>query len=199
MEERPATKRQLWALFLASKKNGIARDYRKDNLSMAEAGRLLRELNAKADSANDKKKSLEKEFIEFMGEKMQGIISTAKDAARIESVVEDDPSLLGEGKKGNRYSFFGYGCGITVISYDKRSRIGKEISELSDKHRMTTFLSMFEKGFTKEQLRHYESVGFPLQAMYYQDIRVSGGYESAVAAFMEKKGVRNVRTRTYYD
>ena len=96
-------------------------------------------------------------------------------------------------------AFFGFGCGITIIKYDKRSKVGKQIEELGNKHRTTTFLDMFLKAFTPKQIAYYESVGFPLSAMYYQDIRISGAYKNSVASFMTHKGVKNVRTQTFDD
>ena len=64
---------------------------------------------------------------------------------------------------------------------------------------MTTFLKMFLKGFTAKEIKYFENVGCPLQAMYHQDIKITAAYEHAVARFMTKQGVKNVRCRTYDD
>ena len=64
---------------------------------------------------------------------------------------------------------------------------------------MTTFLKLFLKGFTAKEIKYFENVGFPLQAMYCQDIKITAAYEHAVASFMTKQGVKNVRCRTYDD
>lgn len=214
---KPATKKQLWALYVASKKNGQPHDYRTDNLTMQQASALLQGFNAKTAIAkigvNDtpnakvqhptkhisKSKQLENDFTAYMEKKMQGIIATAKQAIQIKSVVEDDKEIFTNKKDRKQFAFFGFGCGITVIQYDKRSKKGKQIEELASKHHFTTFLNMFLKGFTKEQIAYFDKVGFPLSAMFMQDIRISGAYESAVASFMIEQGVKNVRTRTFDD
>ncbi len=149
-------------------------------------------------SVRSKKPTLEQEFISYMEDEIQGIINTCKEAIQIKSVVEDDPNFTDK-KDRKQYAFFGFGCGFTIIDFDKRSKKGKLIKELSSKHRMTTFLNMFLKGFTAKEIKYFENVGFPLQAMYCQDIKISSAYEYAVASFMRKQGVKNVICRTYDD
>lgn len=208
--ERPASKKQLWALYCLTKK-----DYRGQGLTMFEASKLIVQFNAskvvskigvnntpnqvKKTLAKPKKPTLEQEFITYMTEQMQGIIATCKQAIKIKSVVEDDPTLFSNKKDRKQYAFFGFGCGVTIIDFDKRSKKGKLIKELSSKHQMTTFLKLFLKGFTAKEIKYFENVGFPLQAMYCQDIKITETYERAVASFMTKQGVKNVRCRTFVD
>lgn len=197
--ERPATRKQLWAIYCMSKV-----DYRGKDLTRLDASNLIQRLKAEKgtesteNAPKPKKKTLEKEFIEYMTDKMQGVINTAKEALQVKSVIETDP-MFTDKKNMKSYAFFGFGCGITIIDFDKRSKVGKEIKELGSKHRMTTFLNMFLKAFTQKEINYYQSVGCPLSAIYYQDIRINGAYEHAVADFMEMKGVKNVRTRTFDD
>ena len=197
--ERPATRKQLWAIYCLSKV-----DYRGKDLTRLDASVLIQRLKAEKNTESTenapkaKKQTLEQEFIDFMTDKMQGVINTAKEALQIKSVVETDP-MFTDKKNMKSYAFFGFGCGITIIDFDKRSKVGKKIKELGSKHRMTTFLNMFLKAFTQKEINYYKSVGCPLSAIYYQDIRINGAYEHAVADFMEMKGVKNVRTRTFDD
>ena len=208
--ERPASKKQLWALYCLTKK-----DYRKQDLTMLDASKLIEQFNAskvvskmgvndtpnqvRKTSVKTKKPTLEQEFISYMEEKIQGIIAICRQAIQIRSVVEDDPTFFPNKKDKKQFAFFGFGCGITIIDYDKRSKKGKFIEELSSKHHMTTFLKMFLKGCTTKEIKYFENVGFSLQAMYYQDIKISAAYEHAVASFMTKQGVKNVRCRTFDD
>lgn len=201
--ERPATKKQLWALYCLTKK-----DYRGQDLTMMDASSLIKRMQAEKNSKPStqkvsqkvsKEKKLEKEFIDYMTKEMEGVINTAKECLQIKSVVEDDPSIFTDEKKRQKYVFFGFGCGFTIIYFDKRSKVGKQIEELGKKHRMTTFLNMFLKAFTKKEIEYYESVGSPLSAIYYQDIRINSAYQHAVSSFMTHKGVKNVYTRTFDD
>jgi hypothetical protein len=197
--ERPATRKQLWAIYCLSKK-----DYRGQDLTMLDASVLIKRLqgekstNSTAKKSLTKEQKLEKEFISYMTDKMQGVIATAKEALQIKSVIETDP-MFTDPKKMKQYAFFGFGCGISVINFDKRSKVGAQIKELGSKHRMSTFLKMFLKAFTAKEIKYFESVGCPLSAIYYQDIRINGAYEHAVASFMESKGVKNVRVQTFDD
>jgi hypothetical protein len=206
---RAATRKQLWALYCITKK-----DYRNENLTMQQASEMIEKFNAAKVVGNigvnnmptstkvvakPSKPTLEQEFISYMTERMHGVIAVCKDAIKIKSVVEDDATIFTDASKRNKYAFFGFGCGISIIKFDKRSKLGKTILELGAKHRNTTFLQMFLKGFTKEQINYFHEVGFPLEAMYNQDIRISGKYENAVADFMREKGVKNVHVHTYYD
>lgn len=198
--EKLATRKQLWAIYCLSKK-----DYRGQDLTRLDASNLIQRLKAEKD-ANEtqsapkpKKTSLEQEFLEYMTDKMQSVISTAKKALEIKSVVEDDPTIFTDEKKRQKYMFFGFGCGITIIDFDKRSKVGKQIKELSAKHQMTTFMSLFLNAFTKKEQDYFASVGAPLTAIYAQDIAINNTYDSAVAQFMRNKGVKNVIVRNYYD
>lgn len=197
--ERAATKKQLWALYCITKK-----DYRNEGLTMLDASKLIAQLNEnkganKVVKVAKAKPSIEQEFISYMTDKLQGVINICKDAIKIKSVVEDDPTIFTDESKRQKYAFFGYGCGISIITYDKRSKLGNDIIELSNKHRNTTFLNVFLKGFTTKQITYFENIGFPLQAMYNQDIRIGAAYERAVAEFMRSKGVKKVCVRTYDD
>lgn len=198
--EKLATRKQLWAIYCLSKK-----DYRGQNLTRSDASNLIQRLKAEKD-ANEaqntpkpKKITLEQEFIDYMTDKMQGVISTAKKALQIKSIVEDDPNIFTDKKKRQKYAFFGFGCGITIIDFDKRSKVGKQIKELSAKHQMTTFMNLFLNAFTKKEQNYFASVGAPLTAIYAQDIAINNTYDSAVAQFMRNKGVKNVIVRNYYD
>lgn len=198
---KPASRKQLWALYCLTKK-----DYRGESLTMGEASKLIEKFNAEkvvgkigVNDTPNAKKTLESEFIEYMSKRIDGIIATARQALKLKSVVEDDPMLSTDKKDRNQYAFFGFGCGISIIEFDKRSKVGKQIEELSRKHRMTTFLKMFLKGFTAKEIRYMESVGFPLSAMYYQDYQIGRSYMGAVMSFMEMKGVKNLHVKTFDD
>ena len=193
--ERPATRKQLWAIFCLSKK-----DYRGQDLTRLDASKLIQQLQAEKASKPTKPKTttLEQEFLDYMTDKMQYVINTAKQALQIKSVVETDDNL--KDKNNNEsYAFFGFGCGCSIIEFDKRSKVGKQIKELADKHHYTTFETIFLKAFTPKEINYFKKIGCPLTAIYAQDIEINRSYTSAVVTFMERKGVKNVRIKTFYD
>ena len=126
--ERPASKKQLWALYCLTKK-----DYRGQGLTMFDASKLIEQFNAskvvskigvndtpnqvKQTSVRSKKQTLEQQFIAYMTEQMQGIIATCKEAIKVKSVVEDDPAFTPNKKDRKQYAFFGFGCGFTIIDW----------------------------------------------------------------------------------
>jgi len=190
--EKAATKRQLWALFCITK-----RDYRNDNLTMSQASELIQKLGKGGKSQAHKTNKLETEYLDFMREQSKGWIATARKALNIQSVVEDDPRFT-DPKKCKKYAFFGYGCGISVINFDKRSKVGKRIMELRAKHRHT-IEQMFLNGFTKTEQKYYANLGCPLLALFTQDIRISRDYVQSIASFMQMHNVKNVELRTFVD
>ena len=127
--ERPASKKQLWALYCLTKN-----DYRGQGLTMFDASKLIEQFNAskvvskigvndtpnqvKQTSVRSKKQTLEQQFIAYMTEQMQGIIATCKEAIKLKSVVEDDPAFTPNKKDRKQYAFFGFGCGFTIIDFD---------------------------------------------------------------------------------
>ena len=197
--ERPATKKQLWALYCLTKQ-----DYRGQDLTMLDASILIERCNKqgsvkKSKQVKNEVSALEKDFIEYMSGKIEDMIATARNAIKIKSVVEDDEKFFPNKKDRKQYAFFGYGCGITIIKYDKRSKIGKEIESLSSKHHLSTFLNLFLKGFSAKEIKYFENVGCPLSALFCQDYQISRSYESAVASYMIKRGVKNVHIQTFDD
>ena len=193
--ERPATRKQLWAIFCLSKK-----DYRGQDLTRLDASKLIQQLQEEKASKPTKPKTttLEQEFLDYMTDKMQYVINTAKQALQIKSVVETDDNLKDK-NNNEKYAFFGFGCGCSIIEFDKRSKVGKQIKELADKHHYTTFETIFLKAFTPKEINYFKRIGCPLTAIYAQDIEINRSYTSAVVTFMERKGVKNVRTKTFYD
>ncbi len=192
--EKLATKRQLWALFCITKN-----DYRNANLTMSQASELIKKYGNKQQpkAQTQKVDKLEEEYLAYMKKQCQSWIAIARKALNIQSVVEDDPRFT-DPKKCKKYNFFGYGCGISIINFDKRSKVGKRIMELRAKHRHT-IEQMFLNGFTKTEQRYYEKLGCPLLALFTQDIRISRDYVQSIASFMQMHNVKNVELRTFVD
>ena len=209
-ENASATNKQLFALYVMSKKLGNTTDYRNANLTRKQASEMIAEFKTKLEGANilsskpkkaklSKEQALKKEFLAHMENNVvPRLIEQARANMGIKSVVEDDPSIFKDPSKRKQYVFFGFGCGFADIKFDRRSKIGKLIDKFGDECRMKECLQMFLKGFTKKEINYMQSVGFPLQAMYYQDGEMARIYRSGVIDLMEKHGVKNIHLY-YYD
>lgn len=209
-ENASATNKQLFALYVMSKKLGNTTDYRNANLTRKQASEMIAEFKSKLEGANilpskqkktklSKEQALKKEFLAHMENNVvPKLIGQARTNMGIKSVVEDDPSIFKDPSKRKQYVFFGLGCGFADIKFDKRSKVGKLIDKFGNECRMKECLQMFLKGFTKKEINYMQSVGFPLQAMYYQDGEMARIYRSGVITLMEKHGVKNIHL-WYYD
>ena len=209
-ENANATNKQLFALYVMSKKLGNTTDYRNANLTRKQASEMIAEFKTKLEGTNtlpskpkktklSKEQMIKKEFLAHMENNVvPRLIAQARTNMGIKSVVEDDPSIFKDPSKRKQYVFFGFGCGFADIKFDRRSKIGKLIDKFGDECRMKECLQMFLKGFTKKEINYMQSVGFPLQAMYYQDGEMARIYRSGVIRLMEKYGVKNIHL-WYYD
>jgi hypothetical protein len=201
---KQASPRQTWVLFRIT---GI--DYRNANLTYKQADKLIKEYNAKngyqkplKTSKNEQKThtskmTLEAEFIKYITDNMYKVVEACNDEKQIKSVVKNDTKYMKD--NGKRYAFFGGGCGIVWLKYDKRCKLAKEIDELDNKHYLKTFTSIFESHFSKDVVKYHDSVGFPIGAMFQQSLQTKLAYYDIVRSFMLLKGVKKVSIEYRYD
>lgn len=212
---KPATSKQLFALWRASRANNCEHDYRKDNLTMLQASELLQKFNAnntlykpqigvnrrsitetKKMAVRANKPSLREEFISYIKECMPKIVEAAKEAMQIKSVVQNDTKFVKD--DGKRYFFMGFGCAFVWIEYDKRNKKAKEIYELSRSEHLS-FTKDFESYFDKETLNYYQKLGFPIGALFQQDEGVQNAYYYFVSEFMKQKGCKKAYVMSRLD
>ena len=183
MENSKATSRQLWALYCITKK-----DYRNENLSKEEAAKLISELGDKNYVKKAKaKKTLSEELLDYLYENFNKIFSSAVESLDYKSVVQADPKFSNDTRK---FAFIGVGCGITYPVYRKNNKKLQEIAEAAYKYRRGEILDMFMSKFTKKEVKHYENIGCPLQAIWSQDQGMQFSYWEMVQSFAESKGLK---------
>ena len=183
MENSKATSRQLWALYCITKK-----DYRNENLSKEEAAKLISELGDKNYMKKSKpKKTLSEELLDYLYENFNKIFSSAVESLDYKSVVQADPKFSNDTRK---FAFIGVGCGITYPVYRKNNKKLQEIAEAAYKYRRGEILDMFMSKFTKKEVKHYENIGCPLQAIWSQDQGMQLSYWEMVQSFAESKGLK---------
>lgn len=183
MKNSKATSRQLWALYCITKK-----DYRNENLSKEEAAKLISELGDKNYVKKTKaKKTLSEELLDYLYENFNKIFSSAVESLNYKSVVQADPKFTNDTRK---FAFIGVGCGITYPVYRKNNKKLQEIDEAAHKYRRGEILDMFMSKFTKKEVKHYENIGCPLQAIWSQDQGMQLSYWEMVQSFAESKGLK---------
>ena len=183
MKNSKATSRQLWALYCITKK-----DYRNENLSKEEAAKLISELGDKNYVKKAKaKKTLSEELLDYLYENFNKIFSSAVESLDYKSIVQADPKFSNDTRK---FAFIGVGCGITYPVYRKNNKKLQEIAEAAYKYRRGEILDMFMSKFTKKEIKHYENIGCPLQAIWSQDQGMQLSYWEMVQSFAESKGLK---------
>ena len=183
MKNSKATSRQLWALYCITKK-----DYRNENLSKEEAAKLISELGDKNYVKKAKaKKTLSEELLDYLYENFNKIFGSAVESLDYKSIVQADPKFSNDTRK---FAFVSVGCGITYPVYRKNNKKLQEIAEAAYKYRRGEILDMFMSKFTKKEVKHYENIGCPLQAIWSQDQGMQLSYWEMVQSFAESKGLK---------
>jgi len=181
----PASPRQLWALYCITKT-----DYRDKNISRDEANRLIKELGNpeyKKSTKTKTKTTIKDELLNYIKDNFDEIFGEASKSLKLRSTI----TLEANGKSKN-YAFVGYGCGFTWLTYDKRSKIGKEIEQAAKEIRNKEVRDLFMKQFTKTERNYYENIGCPLEAIWTQDMNMQCSYYHVVAQFGQSKGVKKM-------
>lgn len=192
---RSASSRQLWALYCITK-----RDYRNDGLSFEEASDLIKKLGNKNHEKKPATKSLEERFIDYYKTNiMPAVVASLKDAIGIESaVVEDTNFMKGTGENGaaKTYKMRGFGCSISYLDYDKRSKKAKELEEVFRSVRFKKCRELAEEQFPKSLITQLEAEGNPIGALYCQDYDVNSTLYNGVVRFA--KDVLKINSRFDY-
>ena len=207
---KPATKRQLFALFLASKAAGSTHDYRNDGLTMQQASELLEQFNSKRpmqvkaadakpiDKEEAAMQKLRDEFLEYFKKHcLNEFVGTFRRTIGIVSKVSDDPQFTPEGKRKS-YVFFGVGCSIGWLKYRKGNKRAERIDEACRQVRKEC-IKMVMDIIGKKECQMLERMGSPAEAIISQDYNMNSLWLSAKRTFMEMKGVKNVEIVVHYD
>lgn len=189
MNNTPASSRQLWALFCITK-----RDYRNDNLSYEEASDLIKKLGkkdyVKKTNKKSNKNSMEDQFIEFYkANVMPSVVASLKSAIGIKSVVEEDTTIMkgtDTDGKAKTYNMRGFGCSISYLDYDKRSKKAKELEEVFRSVRFKKCRDLVVAQFPKSLIKQLENEGTPIGAIYCQDYDVNSTLFNGVVRFAKE-------------
>ena len=136
---------------------------------------------------NKVKKTLSEELLDYLYENFNKIFSSAVESLDYKSVVQADPKFSNDTRK---FAFIGVGCGITYPVYRKNNKKLQEIAEAAYKYRRGEILDMFMSKFTKKEIKHYENIGCPLQAIWSQDQGMQLSYWEMVQSFAKSKGLK---------
>ena len=192
---RSASPRQLWALYCITK-----RDYRNDGLSFEEASALIKKYGKKNYEKKPAGKTMEEQFLEFYKANiMPSVVASLNVALGIQSVVAEDTNFMkgtGENGTAKTYNMRGFGCSISYLDYDKRSKKAKELEEVFRSVRFKKCRELVESQFPKRLINQLEKEGTPLGALYCQDYDVNSTLFNGVVRFA--KEVLKINSRFDY-
>ena len=175
---RPATKRQLYALYCITKQ-----DYRNSNLSFEEASNLIQKYG-NSNYIKKEKLSENEKFMNYMKENIHVIVDKINEFLKHKEVLYDEIT-------GKKYAFFGFGCGFVWFEYDKRSKKTKYYEDLFYNN-LKTIKKLILKQFDNKTLKEYEKLGFPLSAFVEQDEQTKLELYYLVREYMIQNGCKNV-------
>ena len=176
--DEPATSKQLWALFCATKK-----DWRKENLTKGEASELLQKYSKeRGDKSSDglSVNSIKKDIMQNLKPKLD---KKMEDAFGIKSMVGDADLNGNLIPGGRRYKFFGSGCGFAWVKYDRRN---KKLGEVIDQYLNIYRKDYFEK-FADEYIEKYNED--QLGAVLSQDIEIQSTIKQAALDYAKSIGI----------
>lgn len=216
--QKPATKRQLWALFLASKNAGEKHDYRNDNLTQEQANELLKQFNEKngyskqqsssrvtkstTTSTKSKQEQLEEQikndFIAFFKDKyldryVKNLSGVLKQVSEIYFA-----DFRGNDLGGKRYIFFGTGCSVAWLKY-RKCRKYETIYEVTRGTLHNECLELVCKEVGEELCDKLYKLGSPIMAIMTQDYSFNQLGMNCLKEFLELNGAKNVQIQVWYD
>jgi hypothetical protein len=213
-QDRPATKRQLWALFLASKNAGEKKDFRNENLTFEQAAQLLQEYNKKTgyskqtSSSNSltvnttttkkSKPDYKNEFIKFFEEKyLDKVVANLKTVLKqVSEVYQSD--TLGNDIGGRRWKFYGTGCAVAWLEFRKCKRY-EEIDRATGSAYNNEIIEIIKSHISPAVIKQLENEGNYIEAIIGQDYSFRQLEMQARKQFLEINGAKNVRIRVHYD
>ena len=141
----PATKRQRFALWLASKACGEPKDFREVDLTVSQAAELLKQYNKKSGYNNGKDSTIQhndqprkqhnykEEFIEFFKAKyLNEVLDNINNVLKQVSVVYN-ADIFGNPTGGQSYKFYGSGCACAWLEFRKCKRY-EEINSITGRN-----------------------------------------------------------------
>lgn len=206
----PATKRQRFALWLASKACGEPKDFREIDLTVSQAAELLKQYNAKSgyNNGNDstiqhndqprKQHNYKEEFIEFFKAKyLNEVLDNINNVLKQVSVVYN-ADIFGNPTGGQTYKFYGSGCACAWLEFRKCKRY-EEIDSITGRTYNDEIISLIKSNLPKELITRLENEGCPIGAIITQDYSFRQIEMKCRAEFLTMHGAKNVKIRVHYD
>lgn len=121
----------------------------------------------------------------------KGFIDDVRKVFGLESAV-----VLEAGGKKKVFGFIGMGCGITYLTYDKRSRKAKALDDIVREVRRNVNTHLSNVIFSKEEHEYFENLGCPVLAVLQQDQQIQIAFYSRVVEYAQN--VLGIQKIDYY-
>lgn len=210
--QKSASKRIRFALWMASKNAGSPTDYRNIELTQDEATKLLEKYNEKTGYSNgrnykhsaefnekeDKKSMYRKQFIEFFREKyLARAMATLTTVLGIESEVYS-ADAFGNDLGGKRYKMYGSGCAVAWLKFRKCEKYEMIYQEAMNAYNNECQDLIIEQ-IDKETIKRLETEGCPIKAILGQDYSFREIELDCIAEFLQKNGAKKIERHINYD
>jgi len=198
-----ATKKQLFALYCITGK-----DYRESGISKEDASKIIAESQKNNPRTPKALALLEKEVYEYLIANHDKILGVFNKEMSIESILTQEYyELSSEGESHpvkQNFAFFGSGCGVSWVEYDKRSNFCKSLFDRRGNAVMHNAISRYKTYFInhidRKIYNYFKSVGFPVEATMGQNMVINDFIMNlAVGYLVDKFKLKKVRVKTVID
>lgn len=204
VNNNPATKKQRFALWLASKSCGEPKDFRTMELTVSQAAKLLQEYNERTGYNKptekqpvNKEEKYKKEFIKFFKEKYlgQAVARVHKVLQQASEVYETD--AFGNDLGGKRYKMYGC-CAVGWLEFRrcKKYELIYKVARGAFNHEC---MELVHASIDKKIIKRLEREGCPIGAITGQDYSFREMENDCISHFLQLNGAKEVRQVVHID
>lgn len=198
-----ATKKQLFALYCIDGK-----DYRESGITKEDASKIIAESQKDKPRAPKDLAVLEKDVYDHLMANHEKILEVFNKEMSIESVLTQEYYTISPDGESNHvkqnFPFFGSGCGISWVEYDKRSRFCKSLFDRRGDAVMHNAISRYKTYFInhidRKVYNYFKDVGFSVESTMGQDMVINDFImKLAVGYLVDRFKLTKVRVKTVID
>lgn len=198
-----ATKKQLFALYCITGK-----DYRESDISMEDASKIIAESQKTNPKSPKDMAEVEHDIYNHLLENHDRILDVFNKEMSIDSILTQEYYTVGKDGESEHvkqnFAFFGSGCGISWVEFDRRSTICKRLfdSQEGGVHRkaIQRYKTYFINHLDRKVYDYFKSVGFSVEATMGQNMVINDFILNLVVKYLiDRFKLTKVRVKTVID